>query len=1020
VKYDVIADSAGLECTGAAAGLLAQRLTESVWTKGYCVANLGVSQDLLSSALRQALQLEADAPDRFEVPPAEVADGLLGEEGSCQIFELDSDSALPSDMEDLRRADALLTRVGDLVRAQDTEVGPRSSGFVHIAGVPVDDAPKLTEHECQRWLNIFGKHRLMVLFVLGPVGGKLELAPFHDEEANPIEVSVEPGSTIILRADVLSHTFTSLAKTLLLTCWLGPEGVYRAHDMEAKVMSPQYLELFDWKQQRLSKLKDSQIIGEDGQEWDPAVPKEWQGEANKAFHTGPQIGIRSFSGKLPSSHDPAGFWTAINSGMDFIEEVPMTRWSHTEFYDPLPISWKYGKTCCRHSSFVDGLEFFDCKFFGISPYEAKGMDPNQRHILETSYEALSSAGYVKKALMRSLIGVYIAAAVSEFGLVPLGPESQGATSGANSITSNRISFCLGMQGPSYTLDNQGAGVLSALTAGFLSLRMQTSYYKPNHTCLIGGTYLQLAPGSWILASSQGWLSPTGRCLAFDYSADGYVKGDGVGNTVISPLSEQVDGKDVVDESQPLLGRVASTTMNHTGKGASLTAPHGPQESDLVCTALRQASISSLDVDGIESWGDGAVLRDAVEIEALKGALRGKEESLDTPLAISTGKSQYGMSWESAGMSSLIRVVLGQRHGCMAGGLHIYELNPHIELWSGEEPFLFHSEVIPNKGVSSYHGISAKSLGGVMAHSIIFAEIAPEHLSDPSLSTSASVKPIALWPGGGGALDADSAPASAQPYHVIGSWSEWSAESMQSEGPGVYTYKVKMGPNGFEQFQIVLDGHADRVLHPDVEWAQSGVAALGPNPAEECSHLRWTIHGHGFPPGPAANLGESEAIVPHGDAQIKGYKEPIAPGALVRIRLRIAGKWRAVDWEKIAEPDTNLSEALDDGRYYIVGSFNNWTIQDEMRPVGNGCFQAEVGPLSTAGGEFQIVRNQDWYQTFHPAPHDRSKIAGPSESPSDLWWSLQGMRGDRFQVEFQRTTDSGGTDSRAVSWTKIRQ
>ena len=99
------------------------------------------------------------------------------------------------------------------------------------------------------------------------------------------------------------------------------------------------------------------------------------------------------------------------------------------------------------------------------------------------------------------------------------------------ITSNRISFCLGLQGPSFTIDAQGAAALAALTNGAMSLRLQTDLYKPNHTALVGGVYLMLAGVTWLLLSAKGHLSHQGRCLTFDQSADGYAKSEGVANLV---------------------------------------------------------------------------------------------------------------------------------------------------------------------------------------------------------------------------------------------------------------------------------------------------------------------------------------------------------------------------------------------------------------------------------------------------------------------------------------------------------
>ena len=58
-------------------------------------------------------------------------------------------------------------------------------------------------------------------------------------------------------------------------------------------------------------------------------------------------------------------------------------------YDPNPTSWMQQKTSCRHGAFMDGVDLFDAKFFGMSARDATYTDPHCRKILEVGYEALS-------------------------------------------------------------------------------------------------------------------------------------------------------------------------------------------------------------------------------------------------------------------------------------------------------------------------------------------------------------------------------------------------------------------------------------------------------------------------------------------------------------------------------------------------------------------------------------------------------------------------------------------------------
>ena len=146
----------------------------------------------------------------------------------------------------------------------------------------------------------------------------------------------------------------------------------------------------------------------------------------------------------------------------------------------------------------------------------------------------------------------------------------------------RIPLCP-MAGPSFTMDAQGAASLAALTTAAMSLRFQTELYKPNHAALVGGVYLMLTGTTWLLYSAKGQLSPVGRCFSFDQSADGFVKSEGVANLVLTLLNEAEDAEVTMN------GIIAATHTNHTGRTASLTAPCGPQQGELIQQALEASS-----------------------------------------------------------------------------------------------------------------------------------------------------------------------------------------------------------------------------------------------------------------------------------------------------------------------------------------------------------------------------------------------------------------------------------------------
>lgn len=870
---------------------------EALFQKGYCTVDLKL-KPYLEKALGDVKELHE--LERFQPPPTEIVGGLLGSEGSSTICEIPiSTDDSPIGGAGLQMVDNILTMVGEWLHPMDQEMGikldVRSFSVLHSAGeedANDDVVPKLTEFECEKWLATFTKHRIMVVLFLGPQGGELELQPFNHEEAAAFEIRVEPGTLVLLRADALTHKFSPTATSTALSCFLCEAGMDGMHN-EPVAVTPTAQELLDWASTRMRELKENQVIGEEGQQWDPEVPKEWQRLANHNFSVGQQSAIRGHACKFPSSYDPRAWQRGMMAGVDFGEQIPFLRWNHDEFYNAHEQSWKWRQSSCKHACWIDGADLFDQKFFGISVVESRAMDPMQRHILETSYEALHEAGFNKKRIMRSLIGCYIGAATSEFIYLPVTDSSAG-TGGSSSITSNRISFCLGMQGPSYTIDTQGAASLNALHAAVMSLNLQTDRFEPNHTALFGSTYMVIAGQVFALASAQGLLSSQGRCQAFDAFADGYIKSEGIGNSVIQPFKDKKTDE-VVD--QHLDGIIAGSNLTHTGQTASLTSPNGPQEKELIMTTIRVAGIAPDNVDAVECMGQGFILLDAVEAMVIKDVYRGPDP--ESSLVLGACKTHVGNMMESGGMCSYFRALFGQKWGVAAPNLHLHELNYHIDAWSGEgdEPLLFTTENVTYKDLSSFVALTAKSFTGIMGHAILHAFVETEQRVQ---RTKVDKKPIMFWPGGGGELDEDQQPTTNRPYSIRGSWSDWEAQDMKKEEDGVYAATVTLGDELCEEFQILLDGKYNKVLHPNAPFAAKGTSVQGPDSGEQSAGLTWLIDGRssGLP-----TLVDTDKLKGTDAMKALGFKEDevtkdVEVGTKYKVRLRVAGKWRSVDWEKM--------------------------------------------------------------------------------------------------------------------------
>ena len=102
---------------------------------------------------------------------------------------------------------------------------------------------------------------------------------------------------------------------------------------------------------------------------------------------------------------PEEFWNLLGNGMDAVTELDGSRWS-TDYYCH-PDRNAPGKTYARHAGQLKNIFHFDPDFFGISPREAVQMDPQQRFLLEMTWEALEYGNQIPAQLSGSNCSVYI-------------------------------------------------------------------------------------------------------------------------------------------------------------------------------------------------------------------------------------------------------------------------------------------------------------------------------------------------------------------------------------------------------------------------------------------------------------------------------------------------------------------------------------------------------------------------------------------------------------------------------------
>ncbi|HKP59933.1 MAG TPA: SDR family NAD(P)-dependent oxidoreductase, partial [Polyangiales bacterium] len=412
--------------------------------------------------------------------------------------------------------------------------------------------------------------------------------------------------------------------------------------------------------------------------------------------------------------DLEGYWELLREGRDVIGAFP-ERWDVEALYDPNPDA--RGKTYTRSGGFLDGIELFDTRFFEIAPREAVAIDPQQRLVLEVAWEALERAGIQPRALRDSVTGVYVGTMGSDYLQQPgasLEDVEGHGTGGASSVLAGRLSYVLGVHGPSLTVDTACSSSLVTLHLACAALRQGEC-----DLALAGGVQLMITPMYFIEFSRLRALAPDGRCKSFSASTDGLGWSEGCGMIVLKRLSDaQRDGDRV-------LALVRGSAVNHDGRSQGLTAPNGPSQQRVIRKALEESGLDPRDIDAIEAHGTGTPLGDPIEAGALAEVF-GPERDPALPLHLGSVKSNLGHTSAAAGVLGVIKVALSLQHELLPKTLHAEEPSPHV-VWEGSGLSLLQQPRAWKRGERIRRaGVSAFGVSGTNAHLVI--EEAPAEAS----------------------------------------------------------------------------------------------------------------------------------------------------------------------------------------------------------------------------------------------------------------------------------------------------
>ncbi|MFC5753886.1 type I polyketide synthase [Actinomadura rugatobispora] len=432
------------------------------------------------------------------------------------------------------------------------------------------------------------------------------------------------------------------------------------------------------------------------------------------------IAVIGLSARLPGAAGPAELWRLLRTAEHAVTEVPADRWDAGAFYDPDPAA--PGKANTRWGGFIDGVAGFDAGFFGVSPREAVAMDPQQRLVLELGWEALEDARLAPDTLTGSRAGVFVGAIWDDYATLlhrrgPAAITRHTMTGLHRGIIANRLSYVLGLTGPSLVVDTGQSSSLVAVHMAAESLRRGES-----SLALAGGVNLTLAPDSTVGAAKFGGLSPDGRCFVFDARANGFVRGEGGGLVVLKRLS------DATADGDEIRCVIRGGAVNNDGGGPGLTAPDVAAQEEVLREAYRRAGVAPGEVQYVELHGTGTRRGDPVEAAAL-GAVPGAARPSGRPLPVGSVKTNVGHLEGAAGIAGLLKVVLSLWHGELPASLNFESPNPDIPLESLNLRVPTATEPWPGQG-TRLAGVSSFGVGGTNCHVVLSRDVPSEAADEP--------------------------------------------------------------------------------------------------------------------------------------------------------------------------------------------------------------------------------------------------------------------------------------------------
>lgn len=428
------------------------------------------------------------------------------------------------------------------------------------------------------------------------------------------------------------------------------------------------------------------------------------------------IAIVGMASMFPGSDGIEAFWQELLDGRDCVGTVPLERWDAALFAGNA--SGEPGRTYSSSAGMSDVADCYDAQFFGLDPEEVRCMDPQQGRVLELAWHACEDAGIAPETLVGQEGGVFVGVSTRDFDrrMANLWQHVNVHTStgASGAIIANRLSYLLGLTGPSMVVDTACASSLTSVHLACMALE--------NEECTLafaGGVQLILSPANIIAFSQGGLLARDGRCKPFSAHADGYVCGEGAGLLLLKPLDL------AMRDGDQIRAVIRGSAINHNGRSNGLSAPYRAGQQRVIRKALDRAGIAADSVGYVEAHAPGTSIGDAIEIQAIRDVY-GANRPQGQPCLVGSVKSNIGHLEAAAGVAALIKAALVVERGMIPASLHCMPTSGLLKLDNDAVQICAITQNWPVNADHRLAGVSAFGFGGANAHIIV--EQPPVHVS----------------------------------------------------------------------------------------------------------------------------------------------------------------------------------------------------------------------------------------------------------------------------------------------------